>query len=97
MPIWTIITACNRCRRGLPRVTTSSTDLFVGREPELAELRNALDDVQSGRGRIVMLVGEPGIGKTRIAEAFADTADGGGFTTLWGRCSEQRGAPPYRP
>ena len=43
-------------------MTTSSTDLFVGRDPELAELRTALDDVQSGRGRIVMLVGEPGIG-----------------------------------
>ena len=40
---------------------------FVGRERELEQLRLALDDALTGRGRIVMLVGEPGIGKTRTA------------------------------
>ena len=73
------------------------SDPFVGRESELAELTAALDDAQSGRGRIAMLVGEPGIGKTRTAEALAQIAAKRGFTTLWGRCPEQRGAPPYWP
>ena len=41
---------------------------FVGRETELAELKASLEDAISGRGRLVMLVGEPGIGKTRTAQ-----------------------------
>ena len=44
---------------------------FVGRERELAELRAGLDDVGSGHGRLFLLSGEPGIGKTRLAEQFA--------------------------
>ena len=47
---------------------------FVGRQREMAELLAALDDALSGRGRLVMLVGEPGIGKTRIAQELADVA-----------------------
>ncbi len=38
---------------------------FVGRQREIGELRIALEDAVSGKGRLVMLVGEPGIGKTR--------------------------------
>ena len=41
---------------------------FIGRQQEMAELRSALDDVLSGQGQLVMLVGEPGIGKTRTAQ-----------------------------
>ena len=81
----------------MPHMTTSATDPFVGRENEMAELSAALDDAHSGRGRIIMLAGEPGIGKTRTAEALAELSTQRGFTTLWGRCSEQRGAPPYWP
>ena len=49
------------------------TDLFVGRRPEMAELTAALDGALEGRGGLVMLAGEPGIGKTRLTEG----ADGG--------------------
>ena len=62
--------------RETPQVTTSATDPFVGRESEMAELSAALDDAHSGRGRIVMLAGEPGIGKTRTAEAFTEIGVG---------------------
>ncbi len=46
---------------------------FVGRHREMDELRAALDDALSGSGRLVMLVGEPGIGKTRLAVELASS------------------------
>ena len=75
----------------------AQTDGFVGRLRELSTLRDALDDVVAGRGRIVMLAGEPGIGKTRTGQELADHAEGRGAVVLWGRCGEQTGAPPYWP
>ena len=49
-----------------------STDgVFVGRQRELGELRAALEESLAGRGRLAMLVGEPGIGKTRTAQELA--------------------------
>ena len=70
---------------------------FIGRQPEMASLITALDDVLSGRGRLVMLVGEPGIGKTRMAQELGAQAAGLGAKVLWGWCYEQEGAPPYWP
>jgi DNA-binding CsgD family transcriptional regulator/tetratricopeptide (TPR) repeat protein len=72
-------------------------DVFVGREREIAELTAALDDALAGRGRLVMLVGEPGIGKTRLAEELAEVARQRGLEVLWGLCYEHEGTPPYWP
>jgi len=63
----------------------------------MAELGLALEDAISGRGRLVMLVGEPGIGKTRAAQEVSDQAEARGTQVLWGRCLEEEGAPPYWP
>ncbi|MFN8160767.1 MAG: AAA family ATPase [Solirubrobacterales bacterium] len=71
--------------------------VFVGREPELAELRAAADEALGGRGRLVLLSGEPGIGKTRTAEELATYARLRGANVHWGRCLEGEGAPPYWP
>jgi DNA-binding CsgD family transcriptional regulator len=70
---------------------------FVGRENERARLRSRLEEARSGRGGLVMLVGEPGIGKTRTAEEFAERARADGATVLWGRCYEGEWAPTYGP
>ncbi|MCH8186543.1 MAG: AAA family ATPase [Chloroflexi bacterium] len=70
---------------------------FVGRRREIAELTAALDDALGGRGRLVMLAGEPGIGKTRTAQELAAHAEQRGAQVWWGRCHESRGAPPYWP
>ena len=70
---------------------------FIGRQQEMAELDEVLDDALSGRGRIVMLAGEPGIGKTRLAQELASLAESKGAQVLWGWCYEREGAPPYWP
>jgi eukaryotic-like serine/threonine-protein kinase len=71
--------------------------VFVGRERELDELRDGLDDALAGRGRLMLLVGEPGIGKTRTAEELATYAQVRGARVHWGRCHEGEGAPAYWP
>ena len=70
---------------------------FVGRESEMATLVAALEDALAGQGQLVMLVGEPGIGKTRTAQEFALLAEQGSVSVLWGRCYEGEGAPPFWP
>jgi len=70
---------------------------FIGRQQELAVLTAALDDALSGRGQMVMLAGEPGIGKTRLAQELASRAESLGAQVLWGWCYEHAGAPPYWP
>ncbi len=67
--------------------------IFVGRERELGELRSGLEDVMSGRGRLMMLVGEAGIGKTRLAEEFVTYARLRGARALWARCYAAGAAP----
>ncbi len=63
----------------------------------MAALTAALDEALSGHGRLVMLVGEPGIGKTRTAQELAGLAKQRGAKVFWGRCYEEGGAPPYWP
>lgn len=70
---------------------------LVGRERELAELRRALTDAMGGRGSLSLLVGDPGIGKTRLADELAADATRAGMQVLWGRCTEDGGAPAYWP
>jgi predicted ATPase len=74
-----------------------TTANFVGRQRELGTLKSALEDAAAGRGRVVMLAGEPGIGKTRMVEELAAYAASTGSQVLWGRCYEDSGAPPYWP
>jgi class 3 adenylate cyclase len=68
---------------------------FVGRSDELAALGESLERAKSGSGGLTMLVGEPGIGKTRTLEEFAGSARRQGARVLWGRCYEGDWAPPY--
>ena len=63
----------------------------------MAELSVALDGALEGRGGLVMLVGEPGIGKTRMAEEVTADARGRGAQVIWGACYEGGSAPPLWP
>ncbi len=71
--------------------------LFVGRDDELAALRQGLNDALAGHGRLFLLVGEPGIGKSRLADELIQVARARGVDVLVGRCWEASGAPAYWP
>ena len=60
----------------------------------MADLQAAMDRVVAGQGQLVMLAGEPGIGKTRTAQELASYAESLGSQVLWGWCYERDGAPP---
>ena len=83
--------------RRLAAAALAPTETFIGRRRELEVLRDAFDEACAGHGRIVMLAGEPGIGKTRTAQELAVHAAEGQAVVFWGRCNEEAGAPPYWP
>ena len=71
---------------------------FVGRENELRQLHAAFDAALSGRGSLVMVVGEPGIGKTSVCEQLATYATLRGGKALVGHCYEEGSLSlPYLP
>jgi DNA-binding CsgD family transcriptional regulator len=70
---------------------------LAGRDQELAALRGWRAEALAGGGRLVVLTGPPGIGKTRLAEELAGSARRDGQRVLWGRAVEERGAPPLWP
>jgi tetratricopeptide (TPR) repeat protein len=81
----------------LPAVLTASVGgFFVGRSAELEALGAAWKQATEGSLRVVMVAGEPGIGKTRLAAELARRVDDDGGTVLYGRCDEDLGVP-YQP
>ncbi|PWU24691.1 MAG: hypothetical protein C5B48_05110 [Candidatus Rokuibacteriota bacterium] len=72
-------------------------DDFVGRSTELSTLRDALEDARAGHGGLVLVSGDPGIGKSRLADELLRDARRAGTRVLVGRCWEAGGAPAYWP
>ena len=70
---------------------------FVGRDREIAALTDAWSQARRGHGGIVLLSGEAGIGKTRLASELADRVGAEGAPVAWGRCQEAEGLPAYWP
>jgi DNA-binding CsgD family transcriptional regulator/transcriptional regulator with XRE-family HTH domain len=90
--------------RSQPRESTPSTIssptqplALVGREREFGILHEALEQTISGRGQVILLTGEPGAGKTRLAEELTGHANALHIQTTWGRCYPGAGAPAFWP
>jgi class 3 adenylate cyclase/tetratricopeptide (TPR) repeat protein len=83
--------------RALPPALRSRERMpFVGREAELDALEAAWGEVPSGGARVAALVGEAGIGKSRLAKEFALAARDAGAVVLFGRCDEDP-LVPFQP
>jgi class 3 adenylate cyclase/tetratricopeptide (TPR) repeat protein len=76
-------------RRGLSR--------FVGRLPELDQLRGALERAAGSRGQVVAVVGEPGVGKSRLFHEIINAMPQSGWLVLEGRALSYGKATPYLP
>src|SRR4051812_10311002 len=70
---------------------------LVGRENELAILRERLAAALAGRGGLVLIGGEAGIGKTALADTICQEATHQGAIVLTGRCFDLAETPPYGP
>jgi DNA-binding NtrC family response regulator/predicted ATPase len=81
----------------LERMGQRTLSWFVGREHELAALRNILAQVQEGRGQVVGIVGEPGVGKSRLLYEFHRRLRSDQVLALEADCSSYGAAVPYLP
>jgi len=76
---------------------TESEATFVNREEELSELDHFKSKVASGEGRFVLLGGETGVGKTRLAEKLLERCEEEGFNVFKSRCLYYESTEPYLP
>ena len=94
---------CTRCRGTTPsaaaRTSTVPAPLapLVDRDAERAMLHQLIGAAQGGRGRLALVAGEPGVGKSRLAAEIGDEARARGMRMLIGHCVQMSGTPPYLP
>ena len=88
--------------RAFPKARTPFDEFgqvrLVGREAELALLRTRLESLRADDSarRVILLAGESGIGKTRVAREASQIATTLGIATLWGACPDMQSPPPYQ-
>ncbi|GAB2922444.1 BTAD domain-containing putative transcriptional regulator [Micromonospora polyrhachis] len=91
--------ASDPARAAPPTMTTAlpvgGAEQLVGRQVELALLENALTEASRRGGRVVAVVGEPGIGKTSLAAAISEQATADGVPVVWGHCPNVGQSPPF--
>jgi tetratricopeptide (TPR) repeat protein len=92
------------CRRVAPSVPPSGPlsplsprTVWLGRDRELVDLEAGVEEILAGRGALFAVTGEPGIGKTRLADELGRSGVARGVRVHWGRAFEAGGAPSYWP
>ncbi|WP_459798646.1 BTAD domain-containing putative transcriptional regulator [Herbidospora sp. RD11066] len=70
---------------------------LIARGEQLARIDERLSAVRRGQGGVLIVTGEAGVGKTRLAQAAAEEAEARGMAVGWGRCAEDTGAPAFWP
>ena len=93
---WIHLPAVAQDRELSPWRETPDSSLF-GRDQELARLRRAAGAAKSGRFTLALISGEPGIGKSTLADAIARQLAADGWTVAWGNCPEREGSPAGQP
>ena len=91
------VTGPGPARHRLQAAAVRGLSRFVGRDGELGQLRQALLRARAGEGRVVALVGEPGVGKSRIVREFADGPGLADALVLEGRPIVYRKTPSWQP
>ena len=74
-----------------------SSPVLIGRQVEIATLQALIDQVRRGQGQVVLLSGEAGIGKSRLAAEVKTQAHAQGFLVLQGTCFPTDRSAPYAP
>ena len=80
-----------------PDAVPAPLTAFVERDAERARLRQLVDDTLRGRGRLALVAGEAGVGKSRLVAEIGEEAQARGMRVLTGHCVEMSGTPPYLP
>jgi DNA-binding CsgD family transcriptional regulator len=83
--------------RDIERLSPPVSAPIIGRDLELDLGQMTLDRLVAGSGSVMLISGEPGIGKTRLVEELSALAAGQGALVAWGRVDDADGAPPYWP
>jgi predicted ATPase/class 3 adenylate cyclase len=91
------VTGRRRHRSRLDVKADRGLTALIGRERELAVLQDCFIRAKSGRGQVVGLVGEPGVGKSRLLYEFRRALEGQAVTWLEGRCVAYGRSTPYLP
>src|SRR4051794_26309322 len=84
-------------KRRRPGPERPARGALVGYEQELGALEDLLEQALTGQGRLALVSGEPGIGKSRLADELGAVAQVRGAQVVWGRCWTGGGAPAYWP
>ncbi|MEU6414058.1 BTAD domain-containing putative transcriptional regulator [Microbispora sp. NPDC046933] len=78
-------------------ITRARADAPIARDEQLGRLAERFSALRQGRGGVLSLTGEAGVGKTHLARLAASEAESQGITVVWGRCVEAEAAPPFWP
>jgi predicted ATPase/class 3 adenylate cyclase len=87
----------NDTSAGASSIAVPALAPLVERDAERATLRQLVDAALVGRGKLALIAGEPGVGKSRLVAEIGNEAQARGMRVLTGHCVEMSGAPPYLP